>query len=955
MQKINFYQQQIKDVFKELGTSQEGLSEKEATKKLKKHGENKLKVSQGAPKWLLFILQFKDVLTIMLLVAAGMSLLIQNYRDAIVMLAIVVINVVIGFLQEFKAEKIMSSLKKLIQSPAKVSRDGKIKELEQQKLVPGDIINLEQGDKVPADIRIIESNNLRTNEVALTGESMPQEKQSDPISEESALGDRSNMAYMGTTVASGSAKGVVVATGPDTEMGKIASLTQEEEKSESPLQEELRIIANQLAIGAIIIGILLFGVSIYRGLDLYYALVYGLGVTIAVVPQALPMQVTVSLSQGVAKMSEENAIVKKLSSVETLGSTNVIATDKTGTLTKNEMTVQTVWFDEQEYKVTGLGYEPEGDILHQDDTPVAEEEKDELEIMLDSATMSSNAEIHPPDDDHESWYPIGDPTEAALITLSTKLGLRSPKEDEENPEIHEFSFDSERKRMSSIREYEDSKVLTMKGALNSVLSISKYIYKNGEQVEITEQDKKRLQEINEKYSNQALRVLAVARRELDPDETDYELDKIERDVVFLGLVAMIDPPKEGVKEAIADAHKAHIDTYIMTGDHAITASAIAEEINLGGDKKPPVISNQELEELSDEELKQKMEENRSLVFSRVSPENKLRIVQNLKEKDKIVAVTGDGVNDAPALKSAHIGVAMGEMGTDVSKETAEMILLDDSYPTLVDAIKEGRTIYNNLKKTVLGTLTSNIAELLIVLSGLVGAFFFEWPIPILAIQILAIDLLAEILPLTALTFDPGSEELMTNPPRDRDEHIINQSSTIEVSFLGIMMGGLAFLNYGLFVNNIGGGFTANHALYPRAITITYLTIVICQLLNILSRRYKFTSLFNENFFSNKKMLYSIIISLGLVLSVVYVPGLNSYLDFAPLPAIDWLRILSAGGIFLLSFEMVKWYKRKNTFSNQRATNRKEAKNLKPQFDLETSEELAPKKNDEKEETPKDES
>ncbi|SJZ40511.1 Ca2+-transporting ATPase [Selenihalanaerobacter shriftii] len=891
----------------------------------------------------------------MLVVASGMSLLIQNYRDAIVMLAIVIINVVIGFFQEFKAEKIMSSLKKLIQSPAKVYRDEGIKELAQKNLVPGDIISLEEGDKIPADIRIIESNNLRVNEVSLTGESVPQEKQVNQINEETALADRINMAYMGTNVAAGSAKGVVVSTGTDTEMGKIASLTQEEEKSESPLQQELRIIANQLAIFAIVIGILLLGVSIYRGLNLYYALVYGLGITIAIVPQALPMQVTVSLSQGVARMSEQNAVVKKLSSVETLGSTNVIATDKTGTLTKNEMTVKTVWFDGQEYKITGLGYEPEGDILNQDDKPLSQEKKDELEIIFDAATMSSNAEIHPPDDDHSGWYSIGDPTEAALITLSTKLDMRSSKEDEENPEIHEFSFDSERKRMSSIREFEDGKLLTLKGALNSVLSISNYIYKNGEKVKITEEDKKMLNELNENYSNQALRVLAVAHRKLDSNETEYEIDKIERDVVFLGLVAMIDPPKEGVKEAIADAHQAHINTYIMTGDHAITAKAIADEINLGGDKEAPAITNQELEEISDEKLKRKMDENESLIFSRVSPENKLRIVQNLKEQNKIVAVTGDGVNDAPALKSAHIGVAMGQMGTDVSKETAEMILLDDSYPTLVYAIKEGRTIYNNLKKTVLGTLTSNAAELLIVLLGLIGAVFFGWPIPILAIQILAIDLLAEIVPLTALTFDPGSEELMTTPPRDRDEHIINKRSTIEVVFLGIMMGGLAFINYGLFVNNIKGGFTNNHALYPRATTITYLTIVICQLLNILSRRYKFTSLFNENFFSNKKMLYSIIISFVLVLSVVYVPGLNSYLDFAPLPVVDWLRILTAGGIFLLSFEVIKWYKRKNAFSEERSTNRNELKDLKPQFDLETSEELAPKKDDIKEEAPKDES
>lgn len=847
----------------------------------------------------------------MLVVASGMSLLIGNYRDALVMLAIVFINVVIGFFQEFKAEKIMASLKKLVQSPAKVYRDGEITELAQQKLVPGDIISLEEGDKVPADLRIIESYNLRTNDVALTGESMPQEKHSNQINEEASLGDRSNMAYMGTNVASGSATGVVTATGTETEMGKIASLTQEEERSQSPLQQELSVVANRLAIFALIIGILLFGVSIYRGLDLYYALIYGLGITVAIVPQALPMQVTVALSQGIAKLSKENAVIKKLSSVETLGSTNIISTDKTGTLTKNEMTVKNLWFDGQEYEVTGLGYKPEGDILNQDGNPVSEEKKDELEIMLDAGTMASNAEIHPPDEDNPSWYPIGDPTEAALITLSTKLGTRSPNEDEENPELHEFSFDSERKRMSSIRKFEDGKFLTMKGALNSVLSITKYIYRDGEKVEITEEDKQRLNELNEKYSNNAMRVLAIAYRQLGPDETDYVIEEIERDVVFLGLVAMVDPPKEGVKEAIEDAHKAHINTYIMTGDHAITAKAVADEINLGTDKETPVITSQDLQQISDEELKNRMNKNESIIFSRVSPEDKLRIVKNLKAQDQIVAVTGDGVNDAPALKSAHIGVAMGQMGTDVSKETAEMILLDDSYPTLVHAIKEGRKIYNNLKKTVLASLTSNGAELSIVLLGLIGAAVFGWPIPILAIQILSIDLLAEILPLTALTFDPASEELMTTPPRDRDEHIINKSSTIEVVFLGVLMGGLAFINYGLFVTSIENKLTESHTLYSRATTITYLTIVVCQLLNILSHRYKFTSLLNANLFSNRKMIYSIIISIVLVLGVVYIPGLNSYLDFAPVPIQDWIRVLSAGGVFLLAFEGIKWYRRRN--------------------------------------------
>ena len=905
---MNFYQQQVKDVLEELKTDYNGLSQNEVDKRLKEGGKNDLDVAQGTPKWLLFLLQFKDVLTIMLVVAAGMSLLIKNYRDAGVMLAIVIINVVIGFWQEYKAEAIISSLQKLVQSPAKVYREQEVREIAQDNLVPGDIVSLEEGDKIPADMRIIEAYNLKVNEVALTGESLPQEKHSNQIQDERPLADRNNMAYMGTNVASGSAKGVIIATGGETEMGNIASMTQEEEKSKSPLEEELTVVANRLALFGIVVGCLLFGVSLYRGLDLYYALVYGLGITVAIVPQALPMQITVALSNGVAKMSQQNAVVKKLSAVETLGSTNVIATDKTGTLTKNEMTVQKVWFNEHEYEVSGLGYQPEGDILDSKGDSLAPERIDELEIMLDAATMASNAEIHPPDEEHESWYAIGDPTEAALIALSTKLGTRAANEDEENPELHEFSFDSERKRMSSIRQFEEGKILTMKGALNSVLAVTKKIYRDGQIVEITEEDKEKLRGLNEKYSNQALRVLAIAYRKLGPEETDYVMEEIERDVVFLGLTAMIDPPKEGVKEAIAAAHKAEIDTYIMTGDHEITAKAIAEEIELGQAKAVETISNQELAEFGAEELKEKMRGESALVFSRVSPANKLKIVKNLKAEEKIVAVTGDGVNDAPALKSAHIGVAMGQMGTDVSKEAAEMILLDDSYPTLVHAIKQGRTIYNNLKKTVLASLTSNGAELSIVILGLVGALLFQWPIPILAIQILSIDLLAEILPLTALTFDPGAKNLMTTPPRDKEEHIINRHSTGEVVFLGLLMGGLAFLNYGLFTLGVDS-LTASHPLYPRATTITYLTIVVCQLINILARRYELSTLFDKNLFSNSKMVYAILISIGLVLAVIYLPGLNSYLEFVPVGLVDWMKILTAGGIYLLAFEMIKWYKR----------------------------------------------
>jgi Ca2+-transporting ATPase len=904
-----FYKMKAEEIFSELNTDINGLSSEEAKIRAEKYGKNELVSGKKVSNIVKFLLQLKDVFMILLLVAAGISFTIGSYSDGTIMLLIVLINAVIGFMQEFKAEKIVESLKKLVQSPSKVFRDGDISEIHQGNLTLGDIVSLDEGDKVPADVRILESFNLKTNDVSLTGESLPQNKQSNTLDKDFGLADRDNMAYLGTTVASGNGKGVVVGIGMNTEMGKIANLTQDEDTSQSPLQKELTVVANRLTIFAVVIAAFLFGGSLYLDFGFNSALIYAIGVAVAVVPQALPMQITIALYQGVNNLAKKNAVVKKLSAVETLGSTNVISTDKTGTLTKNEMTVLKVWFDGKEYDIKGLGYEPKGSIVDENGKELTEEQIKEIEIMFDAATMASNAEIHPPDDDHHSWYPIGDPTEAALITLSTKLGTRSPNEDEENPELHEFSFDSVRKRMSSVRQFADEEILTMKGAMDSILSISKFIWKDGKEVPITEEDKAQLKELSDNYSKDALRVLGVAIRKLGKDKKDYVLEDIERDVVFLGLMAMIDPPKEGVREAIIKAHEAHIDTFIMTGDHAITAQAIGKEINLSEDNSEvKVITGEEMDNISDEDLSKIMNDNKSLIYSRVSPENKLRIVKLLKKQDKIVAVTGDGVNDAPALKSAHIGVAMGQMGTDVSKEAADLILLDDSFPTLVDAIREGRTIYNNLKKTVIASLTSNAAELSLVLFGLAGVSFFGWSIPILAIQILAIDLLAEILPLTALTFDPGSKDLMAAKPRGRDDHIINKGSSIEIAFLGILMGGLAFANYGYF-NYRMGDLAAEF--YMRATTISYATIVACQFINILSRRYETVTIFNKNMFTNSKIVYSILLSIVLCAVVIYVPGVNSFLKFAPLTAYDLMTIFVSATIFLFAHEMIKVFKRKS--------------------------------------------
>jgi Ca2+-transporting ATPase len=630
----------VQEVLDDLKTTVNGLEATEAARRIDQYGKNELTAQIAVPRWMLFVSQFKDLLVIILLVAAAISFMIGSNRDAVVMLIIVFINALIGFLQEYKVSRILESLKNLIKSPARAIRGGELTEVPQDQLVPGDIVQLEAGDKLPADIRIIESFDLRTEDFALTGESMPQGKNSKVITEDCVIGDRDNMAFMGTTVTSGSATGVIVRTGMATEMGKIAGMTETTQKVTSPLERELGALARWLTITVVIISTILFAVSLWQGFSLFTSMVFGLGIAVALVPQALPAQVTVAMSTTSKRLAEHNAVVRSLPSVETLGSTSVISTDKTGTLTKNEMTVSAIWFNERHYNMTGAGYEPQGDILGDSGEPLDQKEIDEIEIMMDAATMASNAEIHAPDEDHDSWYPVGDPTEAALVTMSTKLGTRSPKEDEENPELQEFPFDSERKLMSSVRQFGDRQQLAMKGATASVLSISKYIYRDGKAESITEKDQEAVIAVNEEFSKKALRVLAIAYRPLNQSGKDYTIEEAEKDVTFLGLVGMTDPPRDGVREAIAICHDAGIRTFIMTGDHQITAQAIGMEIGLSESGHPsPVITGQELKTMDDSGLADVMSKEESLIFSRVDPEDKLRIVELLEKNGDVVAVT----------------------------------------------------------------------------------------------------------------------------------------------------------------------------------------------------------------------------------------------------------------------------------------------------------------------------
>ncbi|MBD3369976.1 HAD-IC family P-type ATPase [Candidatus Fermentibacteria bacterium] len=913
MAETYFYRMTSREALEALKTTEKGLSREEAKRRRERYGPNEIEADVSVPKWLVFLKQFTDLLVLVLIVAGVISMAIGSYRDGAVMFVIVLINAIIGFVQEYKASRILQRLKELIRSPAKVMVEGELTEMPQELLVPGDIVETDAGDKIPADMRLLECFDLRTVEFSLTGESMPQEKISNAIAEECVLADRDNMVYTGTTVATGNGLGMVVGTGMNTEMGKIASMTQRTGTVQSPLQKELASLAKWLTAIVVVISIGLFGVAIWQGFGFFTSLIYALGVAVAAVPQALPAQVTVALSSASRRLAESKAVVKNLPSVETLGSTTVICTDKTGTLTKNEMTVTTVWFEGEEYGVTGIGYEPEGEIRDSDGTPLSQEQIDEIEIMMDAGTMASNAEIHRPDEQHHGWYPVGDPTEAALVTLSTKLGTRSPIEDEENPELHEFPFDSERKRMSSVRRFEDGLRLAMKGATDSVLSVTKYIYRDGREEPITGEDRETIRKMNETYSDRALRVLAIAYRKLEPGGGDYVLDEVEKDVVFLGLVGMIDPPKEGVKEAVEACHQAQIRLVMMTGDHSITARAVGRQIGLSTSGDPPVHTGIEIARMSDEKLTELLLSTDAMIFSRVDPEHKLRIVKLLEERGEVVAVTGDGVNDAPALKRAAIGVAMGRTGTDVSKEAAELVLLDDSFPTLVSAVREGRTIYDNLKKTVLASMTTNAAELAVVLLGLTAVVIGDWAIPILAIQILAIDLLAEVMPLTCLTYDPPAKGVMKRQPRSQSTHIMNARSSTEVLFLGVLIGVLAFGNFGLYM--LREGVTISEALsksphHLRAATLTYLTIAFCQLVNVLSRKHRFSSFFNRNLFDNKILTWSIVGSVALMLIAVSVPFVERFLYFmGPRPE-DWLCVLGAAGIFLLFFEIMKMAKRR---------------------------------------------
>jgi Ca2+-transporting ATPase len=913
--KTPYYQLSAEDTLRSLNTQKEGLSDKEVAERLKFYGKNKLVEINKAPLIFKLLSQFKDLMAIILIVAGSFSLYLHSYRDAIIMFSIVFINAMISFFQEYKAERIMDSLKTLVKAKAKVIRNGKEMEVESEFIIPGDIVVLEEGDAVPADLRVITENTLATNDFSLTGESNPVRKFIHAIPGEVELGAKNNLVFMGTTVATGNGLGVAISTGMKTEVGRIADLSQATITELSPLQKELNNLAKKVTVITLIVGVILFVVGILMKFSLQESFIFAMGIAASCVPEGLPAQVSVALSLAANRLAAKKAVVKKLSAVETLGSTHIICTDKTGTLTTNEMTVQKILIGQRILDVTEIGYEPKGEILDETGKKLETNEIKALSLFFENGVFSSNAHIGAPDDNHSKWYSIGDPTESALITLAGKADVDQVTLDKKFPEIKEYTFDAVRKRMSSIRKRDGKFIAYAKGAPLSILERCTHIWDGTVIRPIEDADREFIKKQSDEFAMMALRNLAYAYRELPSFNDDMEMEEVERDLVWLGMVSMIDPPRKEVKAAIEAALKAYIRVIIITGDYALTAEAIAKKIGMttaSKDKVITVVTGKELRKMSDIDLLHKLI-NTNLIFARTSPEDKLRIVDLLKRAGEIVAVTGDGVNDAPALKKADIGVAMGKTGTEVAKDSAELILLDDSFGTLVVAIKEGRLIFQNLKKTILLAMITNGAELFTVIFSLIGAVIFQFPLAILAVQILAVDLVGEILPLTFLTLDPAQSNLMTQPSRKPNEHTVNKSSLISIAWSALIIGVLAYFNFISVFMRSGispANMPADNPLYMRATTLTYVTIVACQWFNIFSRRAGDDSAFTSYFWSNKRLFLSLLISLFFILNICYNPYISPFLYAGPLTLFDWVLAIAASFILFGIREFYKMFARR---------------------------------------------
>lgn len=886
------YTDSIEKTLVDINATKNGLSGEDASQRLRQYGSNTL-VSEVRFKILKDLLaQFTDLLAIILMVAGGLSFIFGETRDAIIIFFIVLANALIGFLQEYKAERAIQALKKMVPLEAIVLRDGEEQKINASDIVPCDIIILDEGDNVPADIRLIEANDLFTNDTVLTGESEPQSKFAGEIKTENlSVTEIDNTVFMGTSVISGNAIGVVVGTGMNTEFGKIAHLTQAIENTESPLQKEVRTMAKTISLITLAVVAAIFGLGIFMKKSPFESFGYSLGIAASTVPEGLAATISVALAVGVQRMARSKSIIKRLSAVETLGCATVIVTDKTGTLTKNEMTVKELWANGKNIHVKGVGNMPVGEFIA--DGVLYDQAK--LSKLLEIAVLCDNAELEK--DPDEGFKVIGDSTEGALLVLAEKARIDTNEFRKTHTKIDEVPFDSTRKMMSTVNSIGNICCVHTKGAPLEVLNKCSKILVDGEVRNITKKDIDEIKKQNDALASEALRVLGFAYKEISKKK-DYKDEEVESDLIFVGLVGMIDPPKAEVEEAIDLAKKAGLKVIMVTGDYQLTAKAIGIRIGLAND--PKMISGNELNTMSEAELK-KMLKSDEIIFARVDPEHKMRIVSALQDLGHIVAVTGDGVNDAPALKKADIGVAMGITGTDVSKESAEMIVTDDNFSSIVSAIKEGRIVYDNIKRFLLYILSSNSTEFFSVIMG-----FFLGVSPILAIQILFVDLGTDVFPSMALAVDKGDHEIMFRVPRDRKQKLLSKDMLSFLLQIGLLVGVLGAIVFSIILISGGQGLSTDAVNYKRGTTAVYTVLVLCQVVNAFMCRG--IRGFWRSVFGNMKLFFGVVFSLMLLFFVVYNSTLQNTFYTAPLQLTDWLLAIAAAIIFW-KFLLIKRKKR----------------------------------------------
>lgn len=914
--RLNYYRLGPDEVIADLKSHRMGLTNAEAERRHEQHGANALYRSKRESVATTLGRQFKNLFVLMLLLSAGFALYLDDRKTATILVVIALLNTAVGFFQEHKAETLMASLEALLQPEAKVVRNGQMSAIDSTKLALGDIVYIEEGDAVPADLRILDEDELSTNDFALTGESNPSRKFVHAIASTVPLAARHNLVFMGTTVATGSAHGIVVGIGMHTELGRIASLSQAVRSDESPLQKEMSHLATRLAQGTILLAAALAIVAMQASLGLKAALLFGIGIAAAMIPNGLAAEVNITLAQTAARMARARVLVKKLSAVETLGATDIILTDKTGTLTKNEMTVTNVLIGRTTYGVSGTGYEPAGAILDSHNEPLDKKALENVSLFFAAGALASNAKVCQPDAQHQTWYVLGDPTEGAIVTLARKAGVNTEEINLDNEEIKEFQFDSGRKLMSSVRRYNGELAVFVKGAPEVIIERSKKLWDHGHLRNFTAGDREFFTRHNETSAEDAMRNLAIAYRIL-PKNTNLkalDMNKIEQGFTFLGIVSMHDPLHEEVPPAMVAARGAHIRVSVVTGDYPATARAITAKAQLvAPDASIKVITPEEFAGLSDTQILQLVQEG-GAVFSRATPEDKLRIVEIAKSGGHVVAVTGDGINDAPALKRADIGVAMGKTGTDVAKDASEIVLLDDSFATLVGAIKQGRLTFTNIRKAARCVMTDNASELIAILISLVGQVWLHVPLAITAIQILAIDLVAQLAPITALGWDKPLSNLMHDHPRKLGDHILNGPAVKEFVMFGLLAAVIAYTNFMFFFVRHGlsaGYIDSTSDLYAQASTLTYLTLVLCQFMNLLLvRADTHARFFTSYLWSNKRLLVAFAVSFFCILNLMYNPGVQHYFGTGPLDTADWLTAVGAAVVYL-SVRLLQRHTRKH--------------------------------------------